>query len=130
MGAGKVDYENLLRDAMSRAKRIRWRILKSKEQSLMVLSMFGYCSRYAADQSPLGPWFGYTKAMLLHAPCVHCGQIGVFTDATWEHTCPARSQGHILPCVDPHPCKGEPSMAVAPMWRDKDWVEVTGPEGK
>ena len=142
MGAGKVDYKNLWKNAQQRDKRIRWRTLKSPHTGAVV-AIYGYAVQ------PDGPWFGYTLQDLVHAPCVHCGQTGVFRPQSWVHECPGIYQGHRLPCSEgvslsqaSHPCRGEPSMSYAgpaygvgdgltghhsggpALWKLTDWVEV------
>jgi len=142
MGAGKVDFKNLWKDEVNRQKRIRWRTLKGYHTGALV-SIYGYLVQ------PGGPWFGYTLADLPGAPCVHCGQTGVFRPESWIHECPGFYDGHRLPCSDgiplgqtSHPCKGEPSMSYAGpaydtsdglsvrepggpcLWRSTDWFEV------
>lgn len=131
MGAGKVDFKNLWKNECERRRRIRWRTLQSTHNSGLV-SIFGYAV------NPNGPWFGYVLPDLINAPCVHCGQSGVFRPETWVHECTGFYQGHRLPCAEgipaletSHPCRGEPSMSYSTssgggpsLWRSADWQEV------
>lgn len=124
MGAGKVDYDNLWKNAQYRAKHIRWRRLRCIHNGAEI-AMFGYpCHKD-------GPWFGYPSGSLVDANCAHCGQVGVFANggpyaapSEWAHVCPGHHNGKQLPCLEDHACRGEPSMATAPMWRSADWIEI------
>lgn len=119
MGAGKVDYDNLWKNAQYRLKRIRWRLLKCVSNGAEI-RMFGY-----ACHKGEGPWFGYPSGSLGDAVCTHCGKLGVFAnESEWYHICPAIHAGVRLPCEDEHACRGEPSMANAPMWRSDEWIEI------
>lgn len=123
MGAGKVDYKNLHKNEVQRAKRIRWRVLRCLSNGADI-RMFGY-SCNGSD----GPWFGYPEGSLMDAPCVHCGQVGVFQgddESTWRHHCPGHYGGKTLPCLEDHLCRGEPSMSsgIVPMWRSDDFTEI------
>ncbi len=121
MGAGKVNWDSLYSDSLKQRKHIRWRRLqrKGKAPDNYEIEIFGY----STSKSPTGPWFGYSRAMLEHAPCHHCGRIQIFNTDHWDHICPGVWDGKLLPCEKPHACKGEPSMATAPMWRSSDWIE-------
>lgn len=144
MGAGKVDYDNLWKNQQQRDKRIRWRTLRSQQTGGLV-AIYGY----SVSTQPEGPWFGYTLADLESAPCVHCGQTGVFRPQSWVHECPGIYQGHRLPCSQgialvnaAHMCRGEPSMSYAgpaydagdglsaratggpSLWRSEHWHEL------
>lgn len=146
MGAGKVDFKNLWKNAQQSEKRIRWRTLQGLHTGALV-SIYGYPVQRIGEQG-VG-WFGYTLADLPSAPCVHCGQKGVFLANSWEHECPGFYDGHRLPCAQgipaletSHPCRGEPSMSYAgpaydtsdglsaretggpSYWRSTDWKEV------
>ena len=122
MGAGKVDYKNLWKNMQERAKHIRWRKLVPRLDAAIdgaVIEMFGY-----ACQSG-GPWFGYPRNSLQDAPCSHCGQTGIFQHESWRHHCPGYLPGgKQCSLLEDHLCRGEPSMAAAPMWRAADYVEV------
>lgn len=125
MGAGKVDYKNLHKNEEYRKKRIRWRTLRCRDNGAEI-EMFGYTC------GPHGPWFGFPLNSLIDAPCVHCGQVGVFKgdnrkdETTWRHHCPGHYEGKQLPCLEDHLCRGEPSMSAGncPMWRYSDFEEV------
>lgn len=116
MGAGKVDYENLWKNAQYRLRRIRWRLLRSANG--VEVRMFGYACHAE------GPWFGYPQGSLNDAVCAHCGQTGVFGGEDWYHICPGKHNGVTLPCLEDHSCRGEPSMSNAPMWKSSDWTEI------
>lgn len=118
MGAGKVDYDNLWKNAQYRLRRIRWRVLRSRVNGVMI-RVFGYAC------NPDGPWFGFPEGSLVDAVCAHCKQPNVFAnEADWDHVCPGKHNGVLLPCQEDHACRGEPNMVTAPMWRIRDWMEL------
>lgn len=124
MGAGKVDYENLWKNMQARKRHIRWRRLRlvtgaSIVPSENIIEMFGY----ACHQN--GPWFGYPKGSLQDAVCNHCGQTNIFQNESWRHHCPGHfPSGVQCPLLEDHLCRGEPSMANAPMWSADHYEEV------
>lgn len=125
MGAGKVDYKNLWKNMQDRAKHIRWRKLVPRldmpvrSVEIATIEMFGYACAEG------GPWFGYPRVSLIDAPCSHCGQTGIFQNESWRHHCSGRLPGGVqCPLLEDHLCRGEPSMAAAPMWKASDYVEV------
>jgi hypothetical protein len=129
-GPGKVNFRGLnWKEYHQRTRRIRWRQLKSRtlvheSGAPVYICIFGYGAYPDATPEGPGPWFGYTKEGLRHVPCTHCGQTELFHQVEWNHECPGKFKGKKLPCEDPHPCKGEPSMASAPCWRHVDWIEI------
>lgn len=125
MGSGKVNYDKLHEQLEYRKKTVRWRTLRCFENGA-AMRMFGY----AVTDSKTGKktaWFGHPEGHLDDVPCSHCGQVNVFVGDAWRHHCPGVLHGGVAcPLLEDHLCRGEPSMANAPMWKSSDfWEEET-----
>lgn len=97
---GTVDFHTLGK------KPVRWRRLQNIKDESNIVIIYGYC----AFPPDIGPWFGWAEDMIQNAPCTHCGRINIFNREDWTHECPGMNGGFVLPCLEPHPCEGQPTM--------------------